>query len=123
MDTLRKSKVLSARRGVLMIEERVVRDAVVEGGSVDGFGREGEDGMRIRRCAASVKCTRRGRRAAEMRILMVWFSESGDVAIAFADREGRRGASMDLELLGTESLGEDLAYTCSWPLRYLELWE
>ena len=64
--------------------------------------------MRIRRCAASVKCARRGRRAAEMYLLVVWFSESGDVAIAFADREC-------LELLGAESLGEDFAYTCLWP--------
>jgi hypothetical protein len=53
----------------LRIVERVVRVAVVEGGSVLGFGREVEAGMRIRRCAERAR-GRKGRRIVEMRILL-----------------------------------------------------
>ena len=52
-----------------MMEERVVREAVVDGGRVDGLGREGEAGIRIRRWAASVRGARRERRVVGMCIL------------------------------------------------------
>lgn len=72
MDTLRKSKVLSLRKGALMMEERVVREAVVVGGRMPGLGREEEAGIRIRRWAARVRGARKGIRAVEICILWSW---------------------------------------------------
>ena len=54
-----------------MMLDRVVRDAVVEGGRVDGLGREGEAGIRIRRWAARVSGAKRERRAIGTCILVV----------------------------------------------------
>jgi hypothetical protein len=83
-----------------MMEERVVREAVVEGGRVDGLGREGEAGIRIRRWAASVRGARRVRRAVGKCILV---NEGVEIALS------RQRRLSYLELSGAESLSETLA--------------
>lgn len=55
---LRKSKVLSTRRGAVWWEKSVVREAVVDGGRLEGCGRIGEEGIVMRRCTARVRGAR-----------------------------------------------------------------
>ena len=52
--------------------ESVVSVADVVGGRTAGLGREGEAGIRIRRCAARVSGAKKGRRAVEICILVFW---------------------------------------------------
>jgi hypothetical protein len=54
----------------LIIEESVVREAVVDGGRTDGLGSDTEDGIRTRRWAARASGPNRGRRATEMYMLV-----------------------------------------------------
>jgi hypothetical protein len=63
---LRKSNVLSTRKGERWCVERVVREAAVLGGRVDGFGRRGEGEMVIRRWVERA----RGARSAVRRVMV-----------------------------------------------------
>ena len=69
METLRKSKVLSVRRGAVYVRSRVVREAVVDGGRTAGLGRCWFGGIERRRCAAKAKGAMAAGRRWEMRIL------------------------------------------------------
>jgi hypothetical protein len=69
--------------------ERVVREAVVVGGSKDGEGRDWEAGIRIRRWVARVKGTRR-MRAEEMCIF--GFGDSVAVLLVGKKDSCRSGA-------------------------------